>query len=188
MKNNKKIIITAAVLVIIILAAAVFYPKLAARNSAANAEPTGEESKGETAPDFEVFDPAGEAVKLSEQVGKPVVVNFWATWCGYCVMEFPAFEKCASEYGDEVVFMMVDLTDGRRDTVEGATAFIEEKGYTFPLYFDTQFSAVEAYGVNGIPMTVFVKSDGSVLYEHVGAMDEGTLRGYIDKLTGGVEK
>lgn len=186
--KNKKIIFTAAALIIIIFAAGVLYPKLAAKRPAVDAAPPAKGNNVEAAPDFEVFDAAGEAVKLSEKVGKPVVVNFWATWCGYCVMEFPSFEKCAEEYGDKVEFMMVDLTDGRRDTVESATGFIEENGYTFPIYFDTQFSAVEAYGVNGIPMTVFVKSDGSVLYEHVGAMDEETLRGYIDILTGGAEK
>jgi len=190
MKQTKKFIFLALGLLVIVLAAAVLYPKLAERYGKTSTMPTEtgqEEEESIKAPDFEVIDANGETVKLSDHYGKPIIVNFWATWCGYCVKELPAFEKCASEYGDEVKFMMVDLADGSSETVEGAKEFIESKGYTFPVYFDTEFSAAEAYSVTGIPLTVFIDSSGNLIQKHVGAMNEETLTGYIDQLTGGTE-
>ncbi|MBP3544577.1 MAG: TlpA family protein disulfide reductase, partial [Lachnospiraceae bacterium] len=68
------------------------------------------------APDFTVIDAEGNEVKLSDMRGKPVVVNFWASWCGPCKMEMPEFEEVYKELGDEVHFMMVNLTDGWQET------------------------------------------------------------------------
>ena len=95
-----------------------------------------EDIKKNTAPDFTVLDKDGNTVRLSEKFGKPIVINFWATWCPPCKQELPDFDKLCKEYGDRVVFMMVNLTDGYRDTVDGTKRFVSGKGYTFPVYFD----------------------------------------------------
>ena len=89
------------------------------------------------APDFTVYDADGNEVHLSDFRGKPVVLNFWASWCGPCKMEMPDLEKAYQEYGDQIQFMLVDLTDGSQETVEKASAFIKEQGYTFPVFYDT---------------------------------------------------
>lgn len=83
-----------------------------------------------------MLDADGNTVRLSDMFGKPVVINFWATWCPPCKRELPDFDRLCREYGDRVVFMMVNLTDGRRDTVDGTKKFVSEKGYTFPVYFE----------------------------------------------------
>lgn len=139
----------------------------------------------ERAADFGVIDAKGDHVRLSDFAGTPVIVNFWATWCPPCLRELPAFDKVAAEYDGKIRFMMVDLTDGRSETVEGAKAFAAEHGYSFPLFFDTMGEGAEAYGVRAIPTTVVITADGEIEQTHVGSMDEQTLRGYVERVAGG---
>ncbi len=144
---------------------------------------TPEENKAPTsahqAVDFTVLDGTGESVSLSSKFGGPVVLNFWATWCGPCQSEMPAFDAMHKKYGDKVTFMMIDLTDGARDTVASAAKFIKERGYSFPVYFDTTLSAANAYGAYSIPLSVFINKNGEIVTTHTGAMDEATLENYI---------
>ncbi len=133
--------------------------------------------------DFSVLDEEGNMVSLSDSFGTPIVVNVWATWCPPCRAELPYFNTAAEQYEGQIRFMMVDLTDGSNDTVDSATAFIrEENGFSFPLYFDVDFSAVQAYQINAIPVTLFIRADGSLLHQQIGGMDEATLDSYIQQL------
>lgn len=134
----------------------------------------------ETAADFTVLDGEGNAVTLSEHFGRPIVVNFWATWCGPCRSELPHFDAAYAAHGDEIEFMMVNLTDGRRDTVDSVKAFTADSGYSFPVYYDTEFSAANSYSIYSIPLTVVIGSDGAVLASHTGSMSAETLQGYLD--------
>ena len=146
---------------------------------------TGEEAEEPAktpAPDFKVYDLAGNEVHLSDFVGKPVVVNFWATWCGYCKMEMPEFEKKYQELGDEIQFMMVDLADGSGETVEAASAYIEENGYTFPVFYDTDTDAAMTYGVYSLPTTYFIDAEGNAIAQASGALDGETLQRGIDMI------
>ena len=145
--------------------------------------PTQPQPKAELAPDFTVLDKDGRQVTLSDHFGKPLVINFWASWCGPCCRELPVFDAAAKAHAGEIEFMMINLTDGYSETVEGVNQFIADNGYTFPVYFDTEDSAATAYGINPIPMTVFIRADGTVLDSHIGAMDEATLQSYLDQLT-----
>ena len=143
-----------------------------------------EDIKKNTAPDFNVLDKDGNTVRLSDKFGKPVVINFWATWCPPCKQELPDFDKLCKEYGDRVVFMMVNLTDGYRDTVDGTKRFVSGKGYTFPVYFDTKDNAASAYNVSSIPQTTFIDAKGNIYTTRIGAKDEATLRIYLNALLG----
>ena len=143
-----------------------------------------EDIKKNTAPDFTVLDKDGNTVRLSDKFGKPVVINFWATWCPPCKQELPDFDKLCKEYGDRVVFMMVNLTDGYRDTVDGTKRFVSGKGYTFPVYFDTKDNAASAYNVSSIPQTTFIDAKGNIYTTRIGAMNEAMLRIYLNALLG----
>ena len=143
-----------------------------------------EDIKKNTAPDFTVLDKDGNTVRLSEKFGKPIVINFWATWCPPCKQELPDFDKLSKEYGDRVVFMMVNLTDGYRDTVDGTKRFVSGKGYTFPVYFDTKDNAASAYNVSSIPQTTFIDAKGNIYTTRIGAMNEAMLRMYLNALLG----
>ena len=126
-------------------------------------------------PDFTVYDLNGNAVSLYDCLGKPIVLNFWATWCGPCQSEMPAFDKMYQQYGDDITFLMVNVTDGSRDTTESVTAFYEDSGYTFPIYLDTTLEASMTYGAYSIPVTFFIDPKGHLLYNQMGAISEDAL-------------
>ena len=130
----------------------------------------------EAAPDFTVYDKAGNAVKLSDMKGMPVVLNFWASWCPPCKSEMPDFNEIAKEYEGKVTFMMVNLTDGQSETQESAQSFIDSMGYTFPVYFDLNSDAAYVYGIQSIPTTFFIDADGNLIAYASGAIDGDTLK------------
>lgn len=148
----------------------------------AGAEETGEPEKSIAAPDFTVTDGEGNEIRLHNRIGRPIVLNFWATWCPYCIKEMPVFETAYKDYLGEVEFMMIDATDGQRETVEGAKAFIEAQGYTFPVYYDTASSAAVAYGAYALPMTFFISADGNSILYASGQINEETLRRGIEMI------
>lgn len=137
--------------------------------------PTPEPEKVE-APDFSVKDVEGNSIKLSDFNGQPVVVNFWASWCPPCKAEMPEFNKVWEELGSEVVFMMVNMTDGRRETEEKAKEYLEEQDYSFPVYFDVNQEAAYGYGVTSLPTTLFIDEEGYLVTGSIGMIDEDKLR------------
>ena len=145
-------------------------------------QPTHDQPQDFSAPDFTVVDLSGKEHKLSDFVGKPIVLNFWASWCGPCKSEMPDFEEAWKKYGDKIHFVLVNLTDGSQETVESASAYIDGQGYTFPIYFDTAYSAAMAYGVNGVPVTYFIDGDGTLGAYGQGALSAETLRRGIDMI------
>ena len=134
------------------------------------------------APDFTVYDGEGNSVSLSDFAGTPAVVNFWASWCGPCQSEMPFFDTMAQEYEGKVAFMMVNMTDGSRETIETAAEYIAEAGYTFPVYYDTEYSAVYAYGIRSLPTTILVGADGELLGGAIGVVSEDSLREALEEI------
>lgn len=154
----------------------------AADETATNENETAQDPDVILAPDFTVYDKEGNEVRLSQYFGKPIVLNFWASWCGPCQHEMPAFNEKYSELGDEVHFVMVNMTDGGRETVETASAFIEAKGYDFPILFDKTYDAANTYGAYSLPMSFFINAQGHVIAQAVGAIDAVTLQKGIDMI------
>ena len=130
-----------------------------------------------------MLDSSGKEVKLSDFRGQPTVVNFWATWCGYCVKEMPAFEEVYQQMGNDVHFLMVNVTDGVQEKMDTASAFIDDAGFTFPVYYDTQHSATMAYGAYSLPMTFFFDAEGYAIAQATGAIDKDTLLRGIEMIT-----
>ena len=140
------------------------------------------EEQPSLAPDFTVYDLEGNAHKLSDFQGKPVLLNFWASWCGPCQMEMPDFQDFYEKFGEEVHFVIVNLTDGQQETVESASAFIAEKGYTFPVYYDTDIDAAMKYGVSAVPVSYFIDAAGRFVAWAQGDMSADMLQQGMDML------
>ena len=189
--NNKKIVLVLILAFALLLGgASVLYNRLGQelapdQLAVQQTQPAAQEETAEdrvAAPDFTVYDADGNEVRLSDYVGKPMVVNFWASWCGPCQMEMPDFQEQYLEQGEEVHFLMVNMTDGSRETVEIASSFIAEKGYTFPVFYDTAFSAASGYGVNSLPTTYFIDAEGNAIARASGAINAEVLRQGIDMI------
>ena len=148
---------------------------------AAAEEQQAEESAAAAVPDFTIYTDEGDAVQLSDFAGRPVIVNFWASWCGPCQNEMPDFEQAYADYGDEIEFVMLNATYGR-ETMDSARSFLEESGYTFPVYYDTDADAAAAIGVTAFPTTLFIAPDGSLTAYAISMLDAETLQRGIDML------
>lgn len=184
--KTTRILIGGLVLVLLIVGASVLYKQLGQQISpGANVNhQQGEASEEERhlMPDFTVYDKEGNAVHLSDFKGKPVVLNFWASWCGPCKSEMPDFDLKAAELEGQISFLMVNLTDGYQETVDSASAFIKEQGYSFPVYYDTDMNAAEVYGVNSVPITYFIDAEGYGIARAMGAIGAEDLQTGIDMI------
>ncbi|WP_165043006.1 MULTISPECIES: TlpA family protein disulfide reductase [unclassified Adlercreutzia] len=204
MQNGKKtLIIIAVALVAVVAVAAVAYGALAGSKDASltsgaeSAQGAGQSEGTENgqdgaadakdnepieAPDFTVEDQNGQQVSLSSFEGKPVVINFWTSWCTYCKEEMPMMQSMWETYGDRVQFMMINATDESRETREAADAYIADGGFTMPFYFDTDGQALSAYAVRGFPTTVVVSPEGNVIGYVSGVVEEEALATALDNL------
>ena len=162
--------------------AATTAPAAAAPPAATTAPPAATAAKAGNAPDFTVYDAGGNTVKLSDYRGKPVVLNFWASWCGPCKAEMPHLQSMYNQYGGSVIFLMINLTDGSRETKQSAQSFISTNGYTFPIYFDTQRSASTAYGISSIPSTFFISKAGDIQSRQIGQISASALESGIHSI------
>ena len=135
------------------------------------------------APDVTVYTREGTPVKLSDYFGKPIVLNFWASWCGPCQSEMPDFQEAFLQLGDSIQFLMVNVTDGSRETVGNASAFIDRQGYTFPVFYDTDLDASNTYQTYSLPTTYFIDAQGNIIARATGAIDSDILQQGIDMIT-----
>lgn len=123
-------------------------------------------AKSRQAIPFRIMTFDGQKVALDDLRGRPVVVNFFASWCGPCQLEAPALRDAAAEFGDRIQFVAVAIDDSE----EGARAFIREFGIKFPAGLDSTGQIMKDYNIFGIPRTYIIDSAGVVLYEHSGAI------------------
>ena len=125
----------------------------------------------------------GDELTLSEQLGRPLVINFWASWCAPCRVEARGLERAWRKYRDEDVrFVGVQSLDAEAD----GRAYLKEFGVTYPNVIDVGGKVTVDYGVIGLPVTFFVGKSGTIDRRWVGAIDEGRLNTWIEELVSGV--
>lgn len=112
---------------------------------------------------WSVQDESGQWVPLSAHKGKPVLVNFWATWCPPCIAEMPDIQKLYNDYGDKVAFWLI--TDESPDVVN---PFMQRKGFTMPVHYH-KFAVPPTFATNSIPTTWLISPDGRIVLKKTGA-------------------
>lgn len=204
-KKHVGVIVAAVVFAVLLIGAGVAYSALAPAADNKQIEVTGTDAVQETevdaaddtgdgngnganaattpAPDFTMTDADGATLTLADFKGKPVLLNFWASWCGPCQSEMPDIQTAWKEHGTDVEFVIVNMTGMNGETEQSAKAFLADAGYTFPCYFDANNSAATAFGVSSIPQTYLINAEGNIIGAYMGAMDASVLAQGIDMLT-----
>lgn len=126
--------------------------------------------------DFAAQTQDGDDVYFSDFTQQPTVALFWTSWCGACKLSMDILEELYEQVGDEVHLMAVNLsTLGHREMILG-WEFMEESDFSFESIYDINGEAARLYGVNAVPLTLFIGSDGGIHHRHVGVMSaEGML-------------
>jgi cytochrome c biogenesis protein CcmG, thiol:disulfide interchange protein DsbE len=135
---------------------------------------------GRPAPRMELPGLRGGRVRLADLRGRPVVLNFWASWCPPCVAEMPDFERVHQRLGDRVAFLGVN----QRDELQAAEQLARSSGVTYPLAIDPTGLAFDAFGGLGMPTTVLIGADGTVVDIFAGQLDETLLSERISRVLG----
>ena len=188
MNDRIKLILIVFVTALVLVGSSFLYHSLKKENIAPTPDeiqiPNGETGSpdGKFFSDFTVSDEDGNEVKLSQFIGKPIVLNFWASWCGPCKNEMSDFNDAYLEYADQVQFLMINLTDGSRETVSSASNYVLEQDYTFPVFYDTESFASSAYRVSSIPQSYFIDASGYIIHDVKGTLSYDKLISYIETI------
>jgi cytochrome c biogenesis protein CcmG/thiol:disulfide interchange protein DsbE len=137
-------------------------------------------SVGDDAPDFTLKNLDGEKVSLSDYEGQPVLINFWATWCGPCRLEMPIIEEMYQKYRDEgFVVLAVDV----EESITVVNGFVKSMGLTFPVVLDYKGNVADGpYRLRAYPTSYFVGRDGKVTAFHRGMMTEPIITRYMEQV------
>lgn len=140
----------------------------------------GEPVEGDKAPDFTLTTVDGKQVSLHDFKGKPIMINFWGTWCPPCQSEMPAIEeayKVNKNKGFQVV--SIDIHENELPVAN----FANQYGLTFPILLDKDRDIVKLYKIEPIPSSFFINSDGVIVHRIEGPLQINQLQYYIDQIT-----
>jgi len=172
-RGRNRLFLWVGVTVAVIGLATLFFTTVEPPKQAAVAQ--GRASIGEPAPAITMADFDGEDVTLAQFAGTPIVLNFWSSWCPFCIAEMPDFETVSRAAGDRVEFIGVNLQDDQGL----ANQLRKETGITYRVTRDPRGVVYDAFGGIGMPTTVFIDADGRVREVVTGQMSEAQLRGKI---------
>jgi len=134
-----------------------------------------------TSPDFELETLDGTTIKLSDLKGKNVIINFWATWCGYCVLEMPDLQKLQDAYKDEDLLILAVNVGETKEVVQ---KFMEENKLNLTVLLDTDSSIANLYGLRSFPSTIAVNKNGEIVTGYVGMLTYSQMEklyGYFEQ-------
>ena len=139
---------------------------------------------GNVAPDLSLADLDGNPIRMADLRGRPVIVNFWASWCVPCIEEFPVLRDAAARHADDGLVIVGIVY---RDRTEAARQFMASNGATWTAAMDPDERVAEAYEVVGPPETFFIGRDGTIVARHFGQFTATSLEAKIAAIMGGEE-
>jgi thiol-disulfide isomerase/thioredoxin len=135
---------------------------------------------GKLAPDFQLQDIENQSISLSNLRGNPVILNFWASWCGPCRDEMPLLQQTYEERESKGVLL---LTVNLRETLSVAAQYMQDNGLSFPVLLDTDGSVALSYNVTAIPTTFFLDIDGIIQATKLGSFSSvAEIESYISRI------
>jgi peroxiredoxin len=152
---------------------------------------------GNIAPDFELTSISGEQISLEDLRGHPVIINFWATWCGPCRLEMPAFQAQFEQYEGNLKILAVNFDESLDDvqpfvdefgltfdilldeSLDDVQPFVDEFGLTFDILLDPGAEIQQLYQVRGYPKSYFLDTEGVIQIQHIGLIVESQLDEYL---------
>lgn len=138
----------------------------------ARTAPAAPATVGSVAPDFALADLDGNPIHLADLAGRPVLVNFWASWCGPCVEEFPLLRDAVAEHGDDGLAVIGIVY---RDRSEAARGFMRRNDATWAAAMDPGQRVADAYGILSVPETFFIGRDGTIVARQIGQFSARSL-------------
>ncbi len=135
---------------------------------------------GKLAPDFKLQNLDGQSISLSDLQGKPVLLNFWATWCPPCRAEMPYIQQIYEEWSDKgLEVLAIDIGESSSKVKE----FLQSQGLSIPVLLDTEKNVAQEYNITGIPTTFFIDKDGIIQEKVIGAFpSKGAIEKNLSKI------
>ena len=178
-KNSKKLKATVIFLLAMLIAGFTIFLAIGVMGTTTATSRSGKELVGKKAPSFVAPKVGGQLVSLENYKNKPLVLNFWASWCPPCRDETPGMERIWRKYEDQgVVILGINVQDGEKE----AQRYISEFGVTFSNALDLDGSITVDYGVTGLPVTFFIDNDSVVTGRWVGSISEDRLDNWVSNL------
>ena len=135
-------------------------------SSGSEKEEPGTATLGQIAPDFKLQNLEGKAVSLRSFGDKPILINFWATWCGACLYEMPILEQIYEEWSEKGLVMLAINVGESPAKIQ---SFLKRYNFSIPVLLDTTETVARRYGITGLPTTFFIDKDGVIQYKVIGA-------------------
>ncbi|WDL95366.1 TlpA family protein disulfide reductase [Alicyclobacillus sp. ALC3] len=137
--------------------------------------------EGYSAPPFTLTQLSnGQSVSLAQYAGKPIFINFWASWCPPCRAETPDIVQAYRKYGNKVSFISVNLTN--QDTLPNVQAFVKKFGIQYPVLLDKTAAASNLYDVIAIPTSFFINRKGLIVARFSGAIPHAELTSMLNRI------
>ncbi len=178
MKISPRTILMLILAVVVVIAASSLLEEMSANFTSPTLETIPVENRD--LPELTLYDIDGNPTKFEELKGKPIILHFWASWDSVSTKELPVFQEAWEQLRQDAHIIMVNVTDGHKETLVTAENFLKSQNYTFQVYFDTTMNLTGAFGVLTLPSTFFLDSDGNLIAGITGILDADILRQGLD--------
>ncbi|MGX7140506.1 TlpA family protein disulfide reductase [Facklamia languida] len=132
---------------------------------------------------FEFIDGKEEVIDITDNIGRPMVVNMWATWCPPCREEMPAFQKAWEDHKEDVDFFMVNALHSKPgENKEAVDRFVEKHKLSLPIYYDLDLATMIEVQATFLPTTLFINKEGEIVHHQIGMISPEDLEKHIESI------